>query len=547
MNRGFTMNPIFTGMLAFFTWLYGISNGKIVGRVAGLPVLLLTTTGRKSGKQRTTPLGFLEHDGAYVVIASNAGSDRHPNWFFNLSQNPNVKLRIRDKTISANAKILGPDVRKYITKQDDEGKTTGVFGDGGSPLNAARISKTTAKSKWPSPRPRAAVRSSWASAVAGSGTPAARPSPRASSRSFCIIGTANHASDGIWRTNGPRYFTIGDATTLRSSASTARATARNDRGLGARLQGVQHFGLTVQNMERAFSFYTEVLGGTEVMRDGDFHGERIHNTLLTDQEIEARMRQVNPRALGVPDLRGGAQRLDVRFIQFDNVVIELLKYRDAEQTLGSSAAFAEPLEEMVAAEGDVAVVAADLSLRAGDHRMAMVLAVAGLVAPGGTLIRDSECIQTSFPGFAERLGIGQKLYGGIGRFYTSFTRGLDKDRDAVTAALTLPYSNGPTEGLNLCVKRVKRCGHGFKRFEHSNITLTTGQSLELNIALELGAVTDCSVESSALSGATVPNGVYDITGESVSGNRDFNVETSSGADSRIDVSTTSGGVLVTGG
>jgi catechol 2,3-dioxygenase-like lactoylglutathione lyase family enzyme len=112
------------------------------------------------------------------------------------------------------------------------------------------------------------------------------------------------------------------------------------------LQGVQHFGLTVQNMNRAFEFYTEVLGGTQVMRDGDFHGEGIHNTLLTDQEIEARARQVNPRTMGVPDLRGGAQRLDVRFIQFDNVVIELLQYRDAEQPAGSGASFAEPLDHM---------------------------------------------------------------------------------------------------------------------------------------------------------------------------------------------------------
>lgn len=124
------------------------------------------------------------------------------------------------------------------------------------------------------------------------------------------------------------------------------SAARNDGPLGARLQGVQHFGLTVQNMDRAFEFYTEVLGGTEVMRDGDFQGERIHNTLLTDQEIEARVRQVNPRTMGIPDLRSGAQRLDVRFIQFDNVVIELLKYRNAEQSAGSDAAFAEPLDHM---------------------------------------------------------------------------------------------------------------------------------------------------------------------------------------------------------
>jgi catechol 2,3-dioxygenase-like lactoylglutathione lyase family enzyme len=122
--------------------------------------------------------------------------------------------------------------------------------------------------------------------------------------------------------------------------------ARNDAPLGARLQGVQHFGLTVQNMDRAFAFYTEVLGGNEVMSDGDFQGERIHNTLLTDQEIIARERKVNPRTMGVPDLRDGEQRLDVRFVQFDNVVIELLQYRDAKQPMGGGDSWAEPRDHM---------------------------------------------------------------------------------------------------------------------------------------------------------------------------------------------------------
>jgi catechol 2,3-dioxygenase-like lactoylglutathione lyase family enzyme len=130
------------------------------------------------------------------------------------------------------------------------------------------------------------------------------------------------------------------------SADRPRARTRNDAPLGARLQGVQHFGLTVQNMDRAFEFYTEVLGGTEVMRDGDFYGARIHNTLLTDQDIEARVRRVDPATLGIPDLRGGAQRLDVRFIQFDNVVLELLQYRNAEEPAGHGASFAEPLPHM---------------------------------------------------------------------------------------------------------------------------------------------------------------------------------------------------------
>lgn len=130
------------------------------------------------------------------------------------------------------------------------------------------------------------------------------------------------------------------------AGATPSASPRDKAPLGARLQGVQHFGLTVQNMERAFEFYTEVLGGTEVMRDGDFQGERIHNTLLTDQDIEANVRAVNPATIGVPDLRGGAQRLDVRFVQFDNVVIELLQYRDAAQPMGGPNSFAEPLDHM---------------------------------------------------------------------------------------------------------------------------------------------------------------------------------------------------------
>jgi len=137
-----------------------------------------------------------------------------------------------------------------------------------------------------------------------------------------------------------------------TAAETSKAASLGTKGnrdngpVGLRLQGVQHFGVTVQNMNRAFEFYTEVLGGTEVMRDGDFRGERIHNTLLTDQEILAREMGVNPRTIGVADLKGGTQRLDVRFVQFDNVVIELLQYRDAQEPMGSGNSWAEPRDHM---------------------------------------------------------------------------------------------------------------------------------------------------------------------------------------------------------
>jgi catechol 2,3-dioxygenase-like lactoylglutathione lyase family enzyme len=172
-----------------------------------------------------------------------------------------------------------------------------------------------------------------------------------------IVGNIDRERRDILRTAGaaavtamalPAMSSAAQGSTPSSSRTTnSKGGGNRDNGpLGGRLQGVQHFGITVQNMDRAFEFYTEVLGGSEVMRDGDFQGERIHNTLMTDQEIIARELKVNPRTMGVADLMGGTQRLDVRFIQFDNVVIELLQYRDATQPMGRGDSFAEPRDHM---------------------------------------------------------------------------------------------------------------------------------------------------------------------------------------------------------
>lgn len=74
---------------------YQLTGGAIGGRMLGAPVLLLTTTGRRSGKPRTTPLLYLEDGGALVVIASNGGSPSHPGWFLNLETDPAVEVQIR--------------------------------------------------------------------------------------------------------------------------------------------------------------------------------------------------------------------------------------------------------------------------------------------------------------------------------------------------------------------------------------------------------------------------------------------------------------------
>jgi deazaflavin-dependent oxidoreductase (nitroreductase family) len=63
----------------------------------GMPSLVLTTVGRKSGKSRSTPVGYLRHGDAYAVLASNAGSDRSPAWWLNLQADPNAEI-LADRT-----------------------------------------------------------------------------------------------------------------------------------------------------------------------------------------------------------------------------------------------------------------------------------------------------------------------------------------------------------------------------------------------------------------------------------------------------------------
>jgi F420H(2)-dependent quinone reductase len=75
-------------------YLYRLSGGKI-GGVPGTQALLLTTTGRRSGKPRTTPLIYIPDGEALVVVASFGGSDVHPAWYLNLEANPDVEVKIR--------------------------------------------------------------------------------------------------------------------------------------------------------------------------------------------------------------------------------------------------------------------------------------------------------------------------------------------------------------------------------------------------------------------------------------------------------------------
>lgn len=101
----------------------------------GMPVILLTTRGAKSGKIRKTPLMRVEHDGEYAVVASLGGAPRHPVWYHNVRADPRVELRdgtrrqdmvAREVTGEEKALWWGraveafPDYADYQTKTDRE-------------------------------------------------------------------------------------------------------------------------------------------------------------------------------------------------------------------------------------------------------------------------------------------------------------------------------------------------------------------------------------------------------------------------------------------
>ncbi|MFN2134380.1 MAG: nitroreductase/quinone reductase family protein [Candidatus Promineifilaceae bacterium] len=81
-------------------WFYRLTGGRstLAGALMGLPVIMLTTTGAKSGLQRSVPLIGIPDGEKIVVIASNWGKKPFPSWYLNLRANPNVQVTTRGET-----------------------------------------------------------------------------------------------------------------------------------------------------------------------------------------------------------------------------------------------------------------------------------------------------------------------------------------------------------------------------------------------------------------------------------------------------------------
>lgn len=118
---------------------YEESNGASGSELSGMPVVIVTTVGKKSGKLRKTPLMRVEHEGSYAAVASLAGAPTHPVWYWNIKAHPQVELRDKDRVGDFVAReVTGaerdmwwdravavyPDYRDYQAKTD---RTIPVF------------------------------------------------------------------------------------------------------------------------------------------------------------------------------------------------------------------------------------------------------------------------------------------------------------------------------------------------------------------------------------------------------------------------------------
>lgn len=100
--------------------IYRASGGRVGGKVGRAPVLLLTTTGRKSGEPRTAPVVYLADGENVVVINTNAGAERIPAWSLNLKANPEAEVELGRKRVPVRARVAEGDERADLWRRHNE-------------------------------------------------------------------------------------------------------------------------------------------------------------------------------------------------------------------------------------------------------------------------------------------------------------------------------------------------------------------------------------------------------------------------------------------
>src|ERR1051326_5424885 len=94
------------------------NHGQVGGYFKGAPLLLLHHTGARSGKSRINPVMYLADDNRFIVFASKAGADTHPDWYYNIKAHPDVQIEVGDKTIDVHVEeVTGSERDRLYQRQ----------------------------------------------------------------------------------------------------------------------------------------------------------------------------------------------------------------------------------------------------------------------------------------------------------------------------------------------------------------------------------------------------------------------------------------------
>ena len=89
-------------------FVYRLSGGRLMNKLAGMPIVLVTMKGARSGRTLTIPLMYVPHERGYILVASQGGAPKHPAWYHNLVKNPEIEITFEGQT------------RKFTARQVDE-------------------------------------------------------------------------------------------------------------------------------------------------------------------------------------------------------------------------------------------------------------------------------------------------------------------------------------------------------------------------------------------------------------------------------------------
>ncbi len=121
MTQSFRNSRLLKAVLKYFArahiWVYQRTNGRLGAKLLTFPAALITTTGRRSGRQRTTPTLYLRDGDRIVLPASFGGRDTNPGWYHNLKADPKVHIQIGDEHMNLLARDATQREREHYWAQ----------------------------------------------------------------------------------------------------------------------------------------------------------------------------------------------------------------------------------------------------------------------------------------------------------------------------------------------------------------------------------------------------------------------------------------------